>query len=251
MKVTIVIPAYNEQNRIGTTLQAYCAYFNERKMSEPAFDYQLLVALNGCTDNTAHVVQEIAQQEPAVHMIMCPRAGKGEALIYGFGDALRRTADLIGFVDADMATAPQYFDELIKHAQQADGVIASRYMPGATVIPTRPFFKRWGSKLVYESLVTVLFGMRYYDYQCGAKLFNRAVIERIIDQLTVKQWALDVELLFLCKKYGYTIKEIPTYWCDRKDSKLSVIKGGARMIGGLFKVRLQHSTLARLLRSRG
>jgi hypothetical protein len=138
-----------------------------------------------------------------------------------------------------MATEPAAFYDLIMNIDDVDGVIASRYMPGAHITPERPAYKRWGSRIIYEPYVWLLFGLSYYDYQCGAKLFKRAVIERITPQLTVAQWAFDVELLYLCKKGGFIIKEIPTVWHDQADSKLT-LRGGLRMFGALFDVWKRH-----------
>jgi len=122
----------------------------------------------------------------------------------------------------------------------ADGIIASRYMKGSKVHPPRPKIKRWGSWIVYESLVKLLFGISYQDYQCGAKLFKRDVIKKVTPHLTVKQWAFDVELLYLCKKFGFAVIEVPTVWVDKEGSKLSPIGGGIKMLTALFKLRFQH-----------
>jgi hypothetical protein len=169
-----------------------------------------------------------------------PQAGKGLAIKAGFADALNRDNNLIGFVDADMATAPQAFYDLITNIHEYDGIIASRYMPGAHITPARPAYKRYGSRLIYEPFVWLLFGLSYYDLQCGAKLFKRKVLETITPQLTITQWAFDVELLYLCKKAGYKIKEIPTVWHDQANSKLTLL-GGLRMFSSLFKVWWQHN----------
>lgn len=241
MKLSIVIPAHNEENRIGNTLWHYSEFYREVKRNNE-ITTELLVVLNGCTDNTLAVVKEMQQKckDVAIYIVDIAQSGKGIALTEGFKNALTRDNDLIGFVDADMATSPKSFYELVEQRGNADGIIASRYMSGAQVTPPRPFIKRYGSKLIYEPLVWLLFGMHYYDYQCGAKLFTRAVIEKIVHDLTVQQWAFDVELLYLCKKYGFTIKEIPTIWHDQKNSKLKMIPAGFRMLYALLVVRFRH-----------
>lgn len=169
--------------------------------------------------------------------------GKGLAIKAGFEEALKLDADLIGFVDADMATRPQYFYDLVTHLGSADGIIASRYMPGAQISPPRPFVKRWGSKLVYEPLIRILFGLSFYDYQCGAKLFRKKVIKKVTPYLTVRQWAFDIELLYVCKLFDFTIKEYPTVWFDQSGSKLVVMKSGMRMLSALFEIKQRHRNL--------
>jgi glycosyltransferase involved in cell wall biosynthesis len=236
-KISIIIPAHNEENRIGKTLETYSQYLQQRTNN-----YEFVVVLNGCSDNTYQVVHEKQKQFGSIVIIDLPEAGKGLAIKAGFADALVRDNDLIGFVDADMATEPRYFYDLIEHIGEYDGIIASRYMPSSQLFPPRPAIKRWGSKIVYEPLIWLLFGMSYYDYQCGAKLFKRKVIEKIVPDLTVRQWAFDVEVLYLCKLAKFTIKEWPTVWYDRAGSKLK-LSSGFRMLGSLIKMRWHHTAL--------
>jgi glycosyltransferase involved in cell wall biosynthesis len=239
MKISITIPAYNEEGRIERTMRAYHQFFSE-KYQQTNLEFELIIVLNGCKDNTIGVVERVRDDlNSNIIIINMIEAGKGLAITKGFGNALTRNNDFIGFVDADMATAPQAFYDLVNNIAGADGIIASRYMPGAQITPERPAYKRLGSRLIYEPYVWLLFGLSYYDYQCGAKLFKRAVIEKVTPQLTVKQWAFDVELLYLCKKNGFTIKEIPTVWHDQTDSKLT-LRGGLRMFGALYRVWKQH-----------
>lgn len=245
-RLSILIPAYNEEHRIGKTLDAYAHYFL-RKTEE--IDFELLIVLNGCKDNTRAVV-ETAQQKwgTCIRLLDFPVAGKGYALIEGFKNALARANTIIGFVDADMATRPEYFYALLPYlSPKYDGVIASRYMPGACITPRRPLYKRWGSILIYESLVRLLFGLRFYDYQCGAKVFTRTVIETIVPRMRITQWAFDVEILYLCKKNSFSIKEVPTVWFDQVGSKLK-LSAGIRMLASLIQLRMTHSTLNFLVR---
>ena len=241
MKISIIIPAYNEEGRIERTMRAYYQFFSE-KQQQINLTFELIIVLNGCKDNTSGVVHAVRDNLSADNIIIIdiPQAGKGLAIKVGFVDALNRENDLIGFVDADMATAPPAFYDLAKNSADVDGVIASRYMPGAHITPVRPAYKRWGSRIIYEPYVWLLFGLNYYDLQCGAKLFKRAVIEKVTPQLTVAQWAFDAELLYLCKRNGFIIKEIPTTWHDQADSKLT-LRGGLRMFSALFKVWRQHT----------
>ena len=230
--IALIIPAYNEQNRIQRTLQAYASYFSD--------SVTLIVVLNGCTDNTALVVREEQKKYPQIKLIESAKAGKGIAIKVGFLEALKHHYDLIGFVDADMATQPRYFDELIKSINNYDGVIASRYMQGAKVYPPRPFIKEWGRILFYNSLIRLLFGLKYKDFQCGAKLFTRQAIALIAPQLTIDQWVFDVELLYLCKRNHLTIKEIPTVWYDQDESKLRVMSSGLRMLISVIQLRFAY-----------
>lgn len=241
MNVAIIIPAYNEEQRIAKTVQAYLSFFSLLEN----IDYSVFVVLNGCVDRTKQIVDGFVQVDSHVQLLELKEAGKGLAIKAGFLHALNQNKfDYIGFVDADMATEPYYFYELLEHIKRnkmsVDGVIASRYVQGAHIFPPRPFIKRWGSRLIYESLVWLLFGMNYADYQCGAKLFKTKLLQVVAPLLTVKQWAFDVELLYLCKKNGFTVVEWPTVWYDQTGSKLR-LSSGFSMLWQLIRLRLKHS----------
>jgi glycosyltransferase involved in cell wall biosynthesis len=238
-RIAIIIPAYNEEKRIGSTLTTYYDYF--QKYTD-ALRVEFIIVLNGCVDDTERVVRSIAVGKPHMHMVVLQESGKGLAIMHGFKAALSlaNPVDTIGFVDADMATQPQYFHDLIHNQNHYDGIIASRYMPGASVYPQRPWIKRMGSRLVYDSLVTALFGMRYHDVQCGAKIFKREVVAALVPYLHIRQWSFDVELLYLCKRLGFTVKEHPTVWHDQTGSKLSIIRDGLRMPWSLVKIRIHY-----------
>jgi len=244
MKVSIIIPAHNEQARIKRTLETYYEFFKNIEQEKQLF-CEYVVVLNGCKDNTLAVVQECAQGRPEIRYLDLVEGGKGLAVKAGFADALTRDNDLIGFVDADMATQPRYFYDLIAQlsAQSADSIIASRYMPGASISPKRPWVKTWGRKIFYNSLVRALFDLNFYDYQCGAKLFTRAALEPVVPKLTSAQWAFDVELLYLAKKMGFSILEVPTVWHDQEGSKLKIMGPGTRMLTSLFEMKKRHKNL--------
>lgn len=242
-KISIIIPAYNEEQRIKRTLSAYIEFFDALK-KQHVLDYEIIVVLNGCKDNTIGVVQEIHKTSPQCSYIHLKTAGKGLAIKAGFFDALERSNDLIGFVDADMATSPQAYYDLMTHMDDVDGIIASRYMKGSKIYPPRPWIKRWGSKVIYEPLVRLLLGLRYKDLQCGAKIFKRHVINSITPLMLMTQWASDAEMLYLCKKSGFVVREYPTEWHDQVGSKLSY-SSGMRMLGSIITLRLRNSIFRR------
>ena len=236
MKVSIIIPAHNEEQRIGKTLHMYHQFFNELHEGG-ALDFEFVVVLNGCTDNTLRVVEDLRQTRDNILVIDLPEAGKGLAIRAGFEDALTRGNDLIGFVDADMATLSMELYALVEEIGEYDGIIASRYMPESKLHPPRPWMKRWGSRLVYEPLVWLLFGLSYYDLQCGAKMFRRKVIETITPRLTVRQWSFDVELLYIAKKWGLKVKELPVEWNDSNESNFDMKKVIPQFVKDTFKIR--------------
>lgn len=238
MKLSIVIPAYNEEKRIGRTLERYISFFDTLQQHN-TLRYEVVVVLNGCKDRTLEIVRAAQKNNNAIYYLDLQEAGKGLAVAAGFRDALTRHNDLIGFVDADGATAPEYFFELVEKRGDAHGIIASRYMKASKIFPAyRPWYSEIGRRVIYNPMIRLLYGIKHMDYQCGAKLFTRATVEKIVPDLTVRQWAFDFELLYRCKQYGLQIKEIPTVWNDQGDSKFKV-RSGIKMLGTMFALRFK------------
>lgn len=242
MKVSIIIPAYNEASRIERTLRTYHTFFSNPDITTH-IQARFIVVPNGCTDATEKIVCHLIPEMPEIYCHTIKEAGKGIAIKEGFLHALSYDDELIGFVDADGATPPEAFYDLLNDVDIYDGVIASRYMPGSYIYPPRPFIKRWGSKLIYEPLVRVFLGLSYYDFQCGAKVFKRYVIEKIAPLLTIDQWAFDAELLHLCHKFNFIIKEMPTVWYDQAESKLK-LRSGLRMLSAIFNIKQKHKNIS-------
>jgi len=216
--VIIVIPAYNEENRIAKTLNTYVNYFKNVKDVSVTF----LVVCNNCKDSTVTICKKIQKNHPEVHCLDIPEGGKGLAIKVGFLKALEyENIDLIGFVDADLATEPPYFYELINKIGSKDGIIASRYKKDARVWPNRPFIKRVGGKF-YNWILRKNFHLDIRDTQCGAKLFTYKTIEIVAPHMKEIGWAFDLELLYICQLCDKNIIEIPTTWTDVPGSHLTI-----------------------------
>lgn len=219
MFLSIVVPAYNEEKRIGATLKAYIEFFGKK-------DVEFIIVLNNCTDRTIDVVQPFKEQNPKlIHILDISKAiGKGGAVQEGFK---RARGKLVGFVDADGSTTPQEYNKLIQQMDNFDGAIASRWKPGSEVI-NRKWFRKVIS-LGFILVVRILFWLPYYDTQCGAKVFTRKAVKVIVPQLSVTNMAFDVELLYKLAKAGYSVTEVPTTWIDSSSSAL---------LGSPFKIAI-------------
>ncbi len=248
-KTVIIIPAYNEEKRIGKTLEAYSNFFeNIRKKGE--IEYEILVSINNTTDKTKEVVNEFMNKNKRINYIDLPNGGKGYAVIEAFKDVLKRKNDLIGFVDADMATSPEEYWKLINFLnknENTDGVIASRYINGAKIAP-KPTLQRKIAKWMFNALVRSLLLIPYRDTQCGAKVFRRKAIETLIDSLSMSNWAFDVDLIYSAMKNNLTIKELPTSWIDKEYSKINFWSAGPWMAMGVIRLRLLNSNLDSFVR---
>lgn len=236
MKLSIVVPAYNEELRLKPMLESYAGYFCPRYGNE----VELLVVVNGSTDRTDAVARAFAAACPQVRPIIEPRRiGKGGAIMLGFKNA---TGDLIGFVDADNSTPPEAFQDLVDHIGEADAIIANRWHKDSVVSPRQPLRRRVASR-IFNMLVRGFFGLGSSDTQCGAKLFKRAAVKTILPHIGVTRWAFDVDLLFQLRRAGFRIVERATTWRDAGGSKLHLTKTGTEMFIAICRLRLLYSPL--------
>jgi glycosyltransferase involved in cell wall biosynthesis len=230
--VLLLIPAYNEEQRIGPVLRDYAQYFRAHYTGQ----FQIVVVLNGCRDNTLQVVESAAKDFPEIRWLEFKAPiGKGGALIEGL--RLWPQAELIGYVDADGATAPPAFLDLIKHCMDVDCAIGSRWIEGAIIEHSQSLKRRIYSRL-FHMLVELLFGMRIKDTQCGAKVMRRAAMEKVHPNLRIADVAFDINLLYSLKRAGFTIREVPTTWTDKIGSKMSLNKGALAIILSVFRLRI-------------
>jgi glycosyltransferase involved in cell wall biosynthesis len=236
MKLSIVVPAYNEEDRIGKMLTAYLPYFTGRYGE----DFEMIVAVNGSRDRTEEIVRGLEAGHPQLRMIVEPRPiGKGGAVMAG--GAVAR-GDLIGFVDADGATPPAAFDDLVRNIGDAGLIIASRRLPGAVVSPRQPWMRRAASR-IFNFLVRRMFKLKITDTQCGAKLMTAEAWRAIVPHIGLTRWAFDVDMLFKTRRAGYPITEIPTTWSDVAGSKLRVGRVSFQMFVAICRLRLLYSPL--------
>lgn len=232
--LTIIMPAYNEEARIGRTLDAYLGFYNATQFPRT----EVIVILNGCRDNSAQVARQFQQQHPNLRVIDEPRAiGKGGAVMLGFREA---KGELIGYVDADNSTSPKEFQKLVDAIDGGDVIIGSRWIKGAIVHPRQPLSRRVASR-IFNLLVRTLFGVAVWDTQCGAKTFRSEVIRAVLPSLGITRWAFDVDVLFQCRRHGYNIREVPTVWSDSSGSRLQVVRASWEMLAAIIRLRLIYS----------
>jgi len=238
-KVSIIIPAYNEEKRIEETLNENLKFFKELKKKK-ILDFEIIVVVNGSKDRTVDIVKRISQKNKELKYMDLVRGAKGYAVIEGFKEALKGDSDLIGFKDADMATKPDAYYDLIKNIGESDGIIASRYLPGSKIYP-KPTLQRKIVSRVFNFVIRSILILPYRDTQCGAKLFTRDALEKTITELTFSQLAFDVDLIYTMRRLGYKVKEIPTTWSDEDYSTVNFAKSGPVMVMAILRLRLLNS----------
>ncbi len=236
----LLIPAYNEERRIEPVLRSYAEYFRAHYDKK----FQLVVVLNGCRDNTLGVVERVsAEFSEVTSVVFDDPIGKGGALIEGL--RLAPMADLIGYVDADGATGPAAFADLVKHAGEADCIIGSRWVPGAVLHQMQSGQRQFASR-VFHFIVQVFFWMNIKDTQCGAKLIHRAAAEKVHSSLCIADMAFDINLLYILKREGFTILEVPTEWTDKAGSKVALGRTSITMLLSVIRLRWIYSPFSGL-----
>jgi len=237
----LLIPAYNEERRIEPVLRDYGRYFKENYQGE----FQLVVVLNGCRDNTIGVVRKVAAEFPSIRAIeFADPIGKGGAPIEGL--RLAPLADVIGYVDADGATPPRAFHDLVRQIDKADCVIGSRWMP-ESVLHVEQTSRRQFASRVFHFIVERFFRMRIRDTQCGAKAMRRQAVEKIHSSLRIADMAFDINLLYSLKREGYSILEVPTEWTDKLGSKVALGRTSLSMLLSTIRLWLIYSPFYRFL----
>lgn len=235
-KRTLVIPAYNEEMRIGSTLREYLGHFDR--------DTEIVVVLNGCHDRTGDIAASFLDPNPNLRIIDERGVlGKGGAVTMGFS---RARGDIVAYVDADGATSAAEIDRLMDQIGDADGVIGSRWIDKDVIIRKQSLFRRLASR-VFNLTVQSLFNLPYKDTQCGAKVFKREAVKGVVGELGTSNLAFDVDLLYLMHKHGFELKEVPTAWEDKDGSKISMRRAAPLMLGAVIRMRIKHSKLKNLV----
>jgi glycosyltransferase involved in cell wall biosynthesis len=242
----LLVPAYNEETRIAPVLREFAEYFSREFPGR----FELFVVMNGCRDNTIGVVREIAAECSTIRFLNFPDPiGKGGALIEGL--KLASMADLIGYVDADGATSPEAFHQLVKRLDDtgADCAIGSRWLPESVLHQSQTQLRRFISR-GFHYIVEALFWMGIKDTQCPAKVLRRQAAEKIHPFLRIADLAFDVNLIYALKHAGFRVVEIPIEWTDKIGSKVtqSLMRSSLVMFLSVVRLRLYYSPFYRWLK---
>jgi dolichyl-phosphate beta-glucosyltransferase len=231
MYLSVIIPAYNEAERIGHTLRAVNAYLNDRK-----YEYEIIVVNDGSSDNTTEVVEALALEIPRLRIITNKNNhGKGWVVRKGMLSAkgLYRL-----FMDADNSTSIENLEALFPYAKEGYEVVASsRRIAGADVEVEQNFLRNFLGA-AFRLLVRMIVPVGVVDTQNGFKLFTARAAEEIFRRQRTFTWAFDVEVLAIAKLLDFKIKEVPIHWVNDGRSRVT-FKGMVRMLIEVFQIRFQ------------
>jgi len=231
MKLSIVIPAYNEEKRVAKTLNSISAY-----LAKQNYDYEIVVVNDGSKDNTAQVVRDLESKIPNLRLIDNKQnQGKGGVVTQGMLDS---KGEYRLFTDADNSTSVDQIEKMWPWFEQGfDVVIGSRDVKGAVLDPPQ----KWIRKIIlgdsFKLIRKFILGLwSIQDTQCGFKGFSAKAAQDIFSKVKTKGFNFDVESLVLAKRLGYKIKEIPIRWVNDLESKVK-IKHIFKMFSDMLKLR--------------
>jgi dolichyl-phosphate beta-glucosyltransferase len=244
MFLSVIIPAYNEEARLETTLVSTVDYFDQRCPN----DYELLVVDDGSTDSTAQVVAKFSQKHPQASVLdYGSNHGKGYAVRYGM---LHCHGDWRLFCDADLATPIEEFDVVFDAMEEAKAPIGigSRPLRQSHLLVHQPWYREMLGR-GFNKLVQFLAVPGIQDTQCGFKIFQADVAKDIFSRCVLDLYIFDAEVLFIATKLGYKIAEVPIRWSHKDGSKVNMVRDGARMILDLARIRALHRKIAPTINS--
>lgn len=231
--LSIVMPAYNERDRLGSSVEIVLAY-----LATQAFRSELIIVDDGSSDNTSEVARNAAASTPAVPTRVIryeENRGKGFAVKTGLQAA---EGDIAIFSDADLSTPIEELHKLVDPitAGDFDVTFGSRALDRSLIGTHQPWRREQGGK-VMNLIIRTMSGLPFADTQCGFKAFRMSKFRPLLDLMTIDRFGFDVEFLFVANHRGLKLGEIPVRWNDVAGSKVSVVRDTRRMVSELAQIR--------------
>ncbi len=232
-KISLIFPAYNEATSIKNTINEAVTYFEEK-----GIDYEIIVAADG-DDGTRELVKQMHQANHRLKAIgNVKRRGKGYGIRQAVSIAL---GDVIGFADADNKTPIIELDNFLPYlANGAKVVMGSRAQRRSVIERPQPLYRQVGSRGfgIFMHLMVGLWDIP--DTQCGFKFFQCEVAKDLFARQKIDGYMFDVEILYLARRAGYELQQVPVHWRDDGDSRLNLVAGNIRNVQDIFRIRFSH-----------
>lgn len=229
--LSIVIPAYNEENRLPFTLKRIAAFLRIQD-----FKSEVVLVDDGSTDKTADLASMLAK-ELSIKLLLLKNptnVGKGAALKKGM---LAARGKIVMFTDADLSTPIEELKKFLPYLSDYQVVVGSRKMKGAEILTHQPFYREFMGR-VYSALARLILCLPVSDFTCGFKVFSREAANAIFSRQRVFNWSFDAEVLYLADKLGFRVKEVPVVWSDSPNTKVRLWRDVFSSFFGLLQIRL-------------
>jgi dolichyl-phosphate beta-glucosyltransferase len=227
---SIVIPAYNEAARIAGALESVLGCIRSR-----GWFAEVVVVNDGSRDQTADIVREFAAGAPEVRLLENPgNRGKGYSVRHGL---LESFGEIVMFTDADLSAPIEEADGLFAALRDgADIAIGSRWLERTRQTIRQPLYRQFFGRC-FNAVTRAIMGLPYADTQCGFKAFTRAAAQTVFQLETIERWGFDPEILFIARKRGFKVVEVPVSWAHDERTRISYLKDGIRMLQDIAIVR--------------
>ncbi len=226
--LSVIIPTYNEEERIGGTLEKITAY-----LSRQNYPYEIIIVDDASSDKTVKIIEDSG--EKIVLLINKRRKGKGYSVRQG---VLSATGDFVLFSDADLSTPIEESEKLLFWLKRGYHLaIGSRRLPDSEISVPQPFLRRLMGK-VFNLLVRIFVVRGFCDTQCGFKCFEKKTANFLFGRQQLSGFCFDVEILYLAKKFKKRVKEVPVRWLNSPVSKIGPLKHSFLMFLDLFRIKL-------------
>ena len=227
---SIVIPAYNESARLGATLEKVLSFVHAQR-----WDAEVIVVNDGSRDNTAEIARAFAAKDPCLRVVENPgNRGKGYSVRNGM---LHSQGRVVLFSDADLSSPIEESVKLFSAIEEgADIAIGSRWLRAETQTQRQPLHRQLFGR-IFNLALRLTLGLQFADTQCGFKAFRRPAVEAIFPQQKIERWGFDPEILFLARKFGFKVKEVPVLWGHSGGTRINPLIDGSRMVQEMFRIR--------------
>jgi glycosyltransferase involved in cell wall biosynthesis len=229
-RLSVVIPAYNESARIEATLDRVMSCIEDE-----GWDAEVLVVDDGSRDQTAAIVQHWMNLFPRLHLVKNPgNRGKGYSVRNGL---LQAAGDIVMFTDADLSAPMEEASRLMAAIDAgADVAIGSRWLERNRQTIQQPLYRQIFGRC-FNAITRGVMGLPFKDTQCGFKAFRRPAAQVIFRLQRIERWGFDPEILFIARKLGYRIQEVPVTWGHDERSRMSYLKDGMKMLEEMAVIR--------------
>jgi len=229
-KYSIVIPAYNEALRLGSSLDRVLNYVVSQH-----WDAEVIVVNDGSRDRTADLVREYTLRYPFLRLVENPgNRGKGYSVRNGM---LNATGEALLFSDADLSSPIEEAPKLFRAIEDgADIAIGSRWLQPETQTLRQSLLRQFYGR-AFNVALRLLLGLNQKDTQCGFKAFTRAAAHKVFPQQHIERWGFDPEILYLARRFRFVVKEVPVAWAHVEGTRISPLRDGLRMFGEVLRIR--------------